>query len=243
MRSTMILMVCFLILFPFQTTSGQSIRKNKQQKQREQEMDYKPIEEVKPISDINTGSGAYPNCFYYGDPSGMYLDKEWQYGKALLKDGSSIEGQFRFNLYNQKMEAIVEGDTFAFAQPFEIEMVQVGDKRFRYCAFTRDNGEHSVCWFECLAEGKCSLFLRRFIKYRLADGDGNPSNDQLYRLEEYYTCHGEGSLEHLYLSKKEVLSSLGDHQKMLKSYIKEENIRVKDQDDLVELFSYYNDLK
>lgn len=239
----MTLMVCLLLVIPLQPAIGQNTQKNQQRAQRDQQVEYQPVEEVKPISEFNTGSGGYRDCFYYGDPSGMYLEENWQDGAAVLKDGSRIEGEFRYNIYHQKMEAVVESDTFAFARPLEIEKMQVGGQEFRYCTFMRESGELSAGWFESLAEGECSLFLRYFIKYRVADGDGDPTNDQLYRLQEYYTCRGENSLTHLHVSKKSVLSKLGEHQKLLKSFMKKENIRVKDRDDLVELFAFYNDLK
>ncbi len=243
MKAQLSFIACILFLFPFQVSIGQNYQKNRQSEQRETEIKYQPVEEAMPINDINTGSGGYADCFYYGDPSGMYLEKDWQDGLAVLKDGSNIEGLFRYNLYSQKMEAIVDGDTFAFAQPVEVEMIRIGDQEFRYCTFTRESGELSASWFECLTQGECSLFLRRFIKYRVADGDGDPTNDQLYRLEEYYTCRGESSLTHLHISKKSVLSELGEHQKLLKSFMKKENIKLKEQDDLIHLFAFYNDLK
>lgn len=208
-----------------------------------QEIEYVPVSEEILIDDFYSSGGGYMECFYYGDPSGMYLDENWQEGEALLLDGSEMKGNFRYNIYKQKMEAISEEDTFAFAKPCELEYISIGDSRFIYATFIRPEGEVSNTWFEVLCEGECTLLLRRYIKFRVTDGDDDPSDDQLYRLEAYYTKKGDGELERLLVSKKELLEIMNDHESQISSYIKQNKIKVKEREDLMRLFAYYNSLE
>ena len=76
----------------------------------------------------------------------------------------------------------------------------------------------------------------------LIDGDDDHSNDQLYKLEEYYTRRGEEVGERMYLSKKSVLSQLKNHRGQVSDFLKSEKLKLKERDDLVKLFAYYNTL-
>jgi hypothetical protein len=189
------------------------------------------------------GGGGYGQYFYYGDPTGMYLDEEWKNGVVDVKEGDNMDGLLRYNIYHQKFEAVIEGDTFAFAKPGELEYVMIGDSKFVFSSFLRNDYEVASTWFEVLCEGECDLLLRRYIKYRVTDGDDDHSNDQLYKLEEYYTRTKDEKGKRLYTSKKDIPLVLLEHQGELSIYVKENKLNLKEQDDLVKLFEYYNNLE
>jgi len=220
----------------------ESYSKNDNSRTQREEIVYQAVEVPVPISNLNDGSGGYADCFYYGDPSGMFMNEEWQKGSAGLKDGEILEGRFRYNLYQQKMEAIVDADTFAFAKPCEINELNIGDSKFIYSIFFRSNMEVSNTWFEVLCEGNCSLLIRRFIKYRVTDGDEDHSDDQLYKLEQYYTMEDGEAPERLLISKKVILETFKDHKDEVSAFMKSERIKLKEQKDLKELFAFYNSL-
>ena len=233
----------FLLIAPAQEETLIKNNNKRTQRDQQQEAVYQPLEDPVPIHDLyDGGGGGYSPYFYYGDPSGMYFSEAWEDGSAGLIDGTLMKGSFRYNIYLQKMEAVVEGDTFAFAESCELEWVQIGDRKFIYSSFVRSTYEVSNTWFEVLCEGDCVLLLRRYIKYRVTDGDDDHSNDQLYKLEEYYTRRGEEVGERMYLSKKSVLSQLKNHRGQVNDFLKSEKLKLKERDDLVKLFAYYNTL-
>ena len=195
------------------------------------------------FDEFYSSGGGYGVCYYYGDPSGIYMNEEWTPGKALLQDGSELEGSFRYNVYKQKMEGIVDSDTFAFAKPCELDMLMIGESKFVYSSFVRYTGEVSNTWFEVLSEGNCSLLLRRFIKYRVSDGDDDITNDKLYRLEEYFVTIGDGELQRLYADKKSVIKTLQDHETEIAQYIKSNRLKMQYRPHLLELIGYYNTLE
>jgi hypothetical protein len=67
------------------------------------------------------GGGAAGNYMVY-DQSGMYLEPGWAKGYVVLKDKSMLEDiQLRYDLYNQQMQFVREGDTLAFSNPGELD--------------------------------------------------------------------------------------------------------------------------
>lgn len=233
----------FLLIAPAQEETLIKNNSKRTQRDQQQEAVYQPLEDPVPIHDLYDGGGGYSPYFYYGDLTGMYFNEDWKDGAAGLVDGTLMKGSFRYNIYQQKMEAIVKGDTFAFAESCELEWVQIGDRKFIYSSFVRSNYEVSNSWFEVLCEGDCALLLRRYIKYRVIDGDDDDSNDQLYKLDEYYTRKDKAGAERLYISKKSVLAAMQEHETEVCSFIKQEKLKLKDQKDLVMLFAYYNTLE
>lgn len=237
------LLIISMMIFPFimlSTAQEAAYSKASKTQSQIQEPEYEPVQENLFIDDFTTSSGGMTDCFYYGDPSGMYLNAEWEEGKAVLLDGQKLDGNFRYNLYKQKMEAIVEGDTFAFAKPCEIEVLKIGERKFIYSTFIRSDQEVANTWFEVLCEGEYCLLQRQYIKYRIADGDDDPTNDQLYRMQEYYTRNNDEKLMRFYASKKILLETLPEHQEEVKEYMKSERLKLNNPDDLVEVFAYYN---
>jgi len=231
----------FLLLFSAVAQEGAVVQKGSRPVER-QKVSYEPVTDPMPVNNLRDGGGGYGSYFYYGDPSGMYLDPEWVMGSASLLEGDNIEGHFRYNIYLQKMECIVMGDTFAFAKPCELKFVRIGEQKFIYSTFYRSDYEVSNSWFEVLCEGGCELLLRRYIKYRVTDGDDDLSNDQLFKLEEYYTRRDGASPERMFITKDDVINAMKDHEAEVSRFIKSEKLKVKEQGDLVKLFAYYNGL-
>lgn len=242
MKTILSISVILLLLYLPASAQQESFSKNSSVVKQNQEFNNEPIQDPVPISGMDVGGGGYNTYFYMGDESGVYLNDVWEEGKATLVDGTALNGKFRYNIYKQKMEAVIEGDTFAFAKPCELSILQLGEHKFVYSTFFRSDREVSTTWFEVLCEGDCQLLLRRYIKYRVSDGDDDPGNDRLYRLEEYYTCRGDGPPDRLYVSKKHVLDSFQNHQAEMCDFLKSKKLKVKERSDLVRLFAYYNAL-
>jgi len=241
---TITLFTAFIFLFTvFASAQEEGVLKKGDTRQNvNSEIIYSPLEDPVPLNDLLDGGGGFNNYFYYGDPTGMFLNPEWLKGSALLVDGTVLEGSFRYNIYFQKIQAILKGDTFAFAKPSELEWVQIGEKKFIFTTFMRNNYEVDNAWFEVLCEGECDLLLRRYIKYRVTDGDDDITNDQLYKLDEYYVRKDEKAGERMYITKKAVLSAIHEHESEISAFIKSHKLKIKEQEDLVSLFAYYNTL-
>lgn len=243
MKKLALISICWLLLGTMSMSQEPIMSKNdRSQTQTTQELIYEPVEVDVPNKDLTEG-GGYATYFYYGNPSGMFLEKEWTKGSAILTDGNELEGSFRYNLYAQKMEAVVEGDTFAIAKPSELEMLKMGDRKFVYISYIRGDYEVANSWFELLDEGNINLLLRRYIKYQVIDDDDDdPSNDKLYKVREYYVMRKGMEVERMPLSKDAIKKVLADHETEVCDYLKAEKLKFKVQDDLVKLFAYYNSL-
>jgi len=135
MKTKLSVSVIILLLYLPASAQQESFSKNSSVVKQNQEINYEPVYDPIPISDLNVTGGGYNTYFYLGDESGMYLNDVWADGKATLVDGAVLNGKFRYNIYKQKMEAVIEGDTFAFAKPCELSVLQMGEHKFVYTTF------------------------------------------------------------------------------------------------------------
>lgn len=104
------------------------------------------------------------------------------------------------------------------------------------------NGATLSGFLEILADGKIKLvgytelvFLK--ADYNVAKDVGN--KDNRYIKKEKYFYIADNSINPL-PKKKELLTIFGDQKESLQQYISKENLNVKNTDDLIKLFSYYN---
>lgn len=179
-----------------------------------------------------------------GIPSSIYFNN-WTDGTVILKDNTVHNNwPLRYNIQSQQMQFVYEGDTAAFANPEEISSITIEDHKFLYDEFLCENDIKRKGYLELLVDGNCKLYLHRCIAYRYVDACAEPGAENV--KEEYYMAKRfliseNGSLpEILPEKKKELISMLDDEDKNIKMYIKDNHIKLCNEDDLKELFSYYN---
>lgn len=194
-----------------------------------------------------SGSESLPGggSFYFEHPlgkvTGVFLDKEWQEGEALMKDGFVMDDcLFRYNMYAQQMQFIWEGDTAAFGDPEEIDILQFGGSKFIYHEYLSNNILEKG-FFEVLCEGQCDLLLKRTILHYVKD-PADSSKDEYYLVQDYYIREGEEPAHFIPLKKKEVVKRFGDKSQKVKTFIKENSLKMNCCEDLIEVVAYYNSI-
>lgn len=189
------------------------------------------------------GSGNATLFDEFGTPSSIYFN-DWAEGKVILKDKTVYEDWLlRYNIQTQQMLFIAEGDTSAFGKPEEISSITLDEHTFFYDEFVCENKVKRKGYLELLVDGNCKLLLFRCISYRYVDECAEPGanvKEEYYMSKRYFISENDGIANLLPEKKKDLISMLDNEEKDIKSYIKDNNIKLCNEDDLKELFSYYN---
>ena len=195
--------------------------------------------------DISSGGGSYVGTKQdLGEECSMYLNNKWVRGDVTLKDKTVISDRLlRYNMYNQQMEFIDGSDTAAFGSPIEISSLDFDNHNFIYTDFICHNEQKSG-YFEVLVDDNCKLLLYRCIKYKYVEECADPNTEfvkESYYLEnKYFIAKENKPAIQIPEKKKNVIELLSDKED-IKSFIKENKIKVYLEDDLKELISYYNE--
>jgi len=195
------------------------------------------------VASGNDGGSGFSMILPAGNAESVYFPDDWALGTVQLVDGSVLESmRLRYNMYSQQMQFIEDGDTAAFAKPKELESINIGEYKFIYSAYLRNN-ESKEGYFEVLTEGKCQLLFHREITYHLIDDLDDGIIDDSYILEHtYYLKKEEKPAVRIHMDRKSVLSAFCDNQEKVKEYIKNNKIRFNNQEDMISVVNYYNSL-
>jgi hypothetical protein len=205
---------------------------------------------AKPVSrtDIPAGSGAGSSSglmtkYSLGEECSMYLNENFQKGILTLKDNTVFDDRlFRFNIYTQQMEFILNNDTAAIGNPDEVRLLQFDDKDIIYTEYNYDQKVNKG-YMQVLADGDYKLLLQCCVKYTLREVPEDPNAkpvEKYYHEKNYFMARKNEPANHILLNKKDVINSLQIPGKDLKEYMKETNNQMKKESDLVDVFRYCN---
>ncbi len=183
-----------------------------------------------------------------GTAGNPYLYRDWHEGIIIMKDKSVITGnKFRYNIYSQQMEFIDNNDTMAIANPEETKLIRFADKVFVYTDYYYKS-ELSQGYFELLEDGPCMLLKRWVISYHLTDNETQQRNVAANDSEEFvkecncYLKFGNIPATTLENHKKDFINCFDEDSEQISAYMKRGKLKHKDQGDLLEIVSYYNEI-
>ena len=179
-----------------------------------------------------------------------YLNKEFEEGIMTTLDGTVIPGlKYRYDIYGDRMQFIVNGDTATINKPLALSSLEVGNRKFVYEVFLVEAGKVATGYFEVIEETETLTVLhRRQIEieqdiYVSNYGGGGGTKEFMMKNVNSYFVKPIDSAALQVRNKKGLLNSLSDHQDQVKQYMKEHKISVKKEEDLQELAKFYNSLR
>ncbi len=200
------------------------------------------------INSMTTKSSLYVDNPYEEVEGNPYVEEEFMEGVVVFKDSSKISKVFLRLNHNTDQIEFKEGDEIlGFTKPEDLALASFGNRSFIYNRYHIGKKIQSG-YFEVLASGYCKLLFRResIIKREQvppSEMSGGNYRDYFRTTEEYYLLLGAEPAKKVIKSQKSVLKALAEEESSLKKYIADEGLKVKNDEDLVKLINYYNDLK
>ncbi|MEN8157996.1 MAG: hypothetical protein ABFS10_13680 [Bacteroidota bacterium] len=179
-----------------------------------------------------------------------YLSEEFLPGLMTAVDGTEIPGlEYRYDIYGDKMEFILNQDTATINKPFALRAVEIGDRRFVYETYSIEANRMAAGYFEMIEEGGyLSMLFRREIEieqdsYTPNYGSGVGTKEfNMKKVNNFYVKVGPSAAQKI-KNKRGLLEILPDHQVEVKAYIKDHRLSIKKSDDMRAIAIYYNSLK
>jgi hypothetical protein len=175
--------------------------------------------------------------------SSLYLEPGWAPGSVVLNNYSTIDGlMLRYDLYHQQVQFIQGEDTLAFANPEETAYFNIDQRKFIFTEYA-DNQILDKGYFEVLSDGDCKLLLRRCIRYHMAPESVDNLRDEIYIREcEYYLQRKNEPARQIKICRKSVLCAFKDKETEIKQFIKDNDLKMNNCDQLKDVVAYYNSL-
>jgi hypothetical protein len=177
-----------------------------------------------------------------------FMQDEFMFGVLNLVDSVNIQGQkYRYNVYADEMQFILEEDTVSIFQPLKVNSIQFGERKFIYDLRMTGKDMLEAGYMEVLEEGNVSLLLWRTARLEVDEYvtnymGGGGTGDLYYKHSKFYYIKTGDTAARKIRNIKDLIKQLPEHQSQVKKYLKSERIRFKDPEDLRKLVAYYNSL-
>jgi len=213
---------------------------------------YKQSYAQQPSVNFSANSeGLTVNGDLYKDMNGSpYLFDEWVKGNIQLKDGTIYNN---LNLkYDQVRELLIfladDNTSKRFSAPIKaFTLTNADDKNWPRITFRNGfkaiDGGNEKTYYEVLADGNTQLLKRtaKMIVDERAPGSLILSK-QISATTKFYISDSNRIIK-IKKDKESILEALNNKQSELETYIKNNNLNLKGDADLVKLIEYYNTLK
>jgi len=208
---------------------------------------------VRYVSDIVDPTMINSELFYaskYKEIAGSpYLEKEMYQGDLILKNDKRIKNvMIRYNAYEDAVLYRIDANQMTMIDPPLINgfEYQKKDKIIAYISISFLEGKPH--FYEVIYMDRTTLVVQHRIKLKEKTNNAGSygANDMqgsaFKQSDSYFLMNWTGNFLEVKLSKKSLLPALGSHQEELQTFIKNNQLKLKDYNDLVRLLKYFDSL-
>lgn len=146
----------------------------------------------------------------------------------------------RYNLENQQLEYTENDNIYAIQD--SVQSFTLLDSAGNAHNFTKLKSDQSNGFYETMADGNVALLKQYTVKKEIVeDWFTKKKNNKLVQHAVYYISKG-GTFQKFVPSAKNIVTVLTDKKVLVTTYIKNEQLDPKQDDDLIKVFKYYNTL-
>ncbi len=190
---------------------------------------------------ISDGEKAMP-----GVKGSHYVVEAFQPGTLVFDDTISINsGSYRLNTISNQMEIARDDDTSAISRPDRVNYIDFGGQRYIFYVIN-DNGTPRKVWLEELINDKSKLY--RFYYYYIEKEfhrkamDVGTGEKRIVQASKFFfqTADNQPMEMPKYRKKASVLFS--GHEKEILDFMKKNNLKPNNKEDLILIVQHYNSL-
>ncbi|MEZ2415721.1 hypothetical protein ACA086_12205 [Muriicola sp. E247] len=173
-----------------------------------------------------------------------YANEEFVLGKVYAKGQDPYNGLLRYNAYQDGIEMKTDKGIITLLKRDYLSAVIEG-KHYRIENYKK-NGAIRKTYFVEMNKGNARLLLKqskKFVEERAATS--SYSKDKPAKFEDdnsyYIITEGNPGIE-IKLKSKDVISALPDHQKEVEVFAKKNKLKMKTEEEVIQVLAYYNSL-
>lgn len=170
-----------------------------------------------------------------------YLTKQFITGTIIRTDGTTINDiPLRYNIYDRTMQFKRGGTILYIVETHNIKQIILNNKCFIYAPYNAAK-KIRLSYFQVLNEGKFQL-LKMYNVIYTKSGENLGIRDSS-RFEpsspSYYLRYSDG-IANLITSQKKLIKLLQPIPEKIIDYIRENNININDEKEMIDLLKYTN---
>lgn len=198
---------------------------------------------------LNSINGTSVQLTDFRDVKGSpYFYNDWLKGDVIMSDDVVHQNMdLRYNLVDDQLYFKSSNQSvLTFADPVKQFTINAPEGSIQVLTFRKGYqnipGTTSTSFLEILTEGKTQLLKKFSKKIQTENVYPNTSTDKFFTETKTYYIFKDGKGILIRLDKKSIISALSNKQTELETYIKQNNLNLKDDEDLRKLITYYNSI-
>jgi hypothetical protein len=172
-----------------------------------------------------------------------YFDDSWKFGTVYINE-TSFNRELRFNAFLDQIEMKEKGETTSLYKRDYIS-AKIGEQNYLIEQYTVNSEAVRQAYFIELNKGKARLLIRKQKELLAAqEAASSYQTDKPPRFidkEAYFLKIDDKPAIEIKLKEKDILT-LMNREDELKSFIKSNKMKLKTEDEVIQLLTYYNSL-
>ncbi|VAX36600.1 hypothetical protein MNBD_UNCLBAC01-1188 [hydrothermal vent metagenome] len=173
-----------------------------------------------------------------------YYNKDWEKGTLTISNGVKSDVEYiKYNIYLESIIFLQNGIEYLFSNGAEIMEFTVGNSIF--IAVPSDN--KSKYFYEILTQNNKYWLLKKYdctlVKGQSSSGIIARTNDKYSVHFNYYVKTNDEQIIPIRTKKSAILQIMQDKSELVNTYIKENKIVFKNEENLIKLFEFYHTLE
>ena len=169
-----------------------------------------------------------------GDP---FLFSEWNKTGVIYADGISYRAkEMNYNILSDDTAILKGKDSVFIFDKVNIDSFSIGKRNFK---------KHYNLFYEVLSNGNNISLLKRY-EVEIIEGmfnpmDGTKEKSRFKTIDDYF-IEKDNNTEKFIPSKKSISVIFSKKAPEVKKYIKQNKLSLKKENDLIDIFNYYNQI-
>ena len=172
-----------------------------------------------------------------------FLTEQWEQGKIITPSDYVTEiDSMMFNVYDNKLVFNYKGKVYFLNEGLKIKEFVLGERKFLNLSLSKNGAEY----YEEVYGGKHASLLKKykcdFLPGKVSNGMIPGTNDKYMVKSNYYLKDNADQSVKIKTNKSSVLSYCELKRSLVKTYIKENKLKFKNESDLITVIKYYDSL-
>lgn len=204
------------------------------------QISFGSIEEGNVVSFL-TKNKDYSDAKVKGSP---YLENEYQNGEIYVNDSLEVTAPLRYNAYKSQIEVSDSDDTFFTLLKRPYINVEIGNREYKMFTYNNDKDQNRVAYFNPLNNGQIVLLFKPEIILKRGSGPSTSYDREVppkyIDVSRYYVKIRDEPARKVKLKKKTFTSILKDRKREVAAFIKENDLNLRNEKDVLLLLDFYN---
>lgn len=175
-----------------------------------------------------------------------YLDKLFKIGTVSFNTKNEVKSLMRYNIFRDYFELLDKDQKQTILQKKHTIEVILEKKTYQFIEYL-NKGETKTGYLTPLSSGKTVLYSKinkKMSEYSSPDnGYQTFSSPKFIDEFDYYIKKFNEPAKKVKLNKKDVLFNIEDKFTVLKAHVKENKLRLKTEEEVIQLLAYYDSLE